>query len=69
MTQPATAPAYSNARRNRTFALGVAAGAVLMMLLTFAVGATGSTPRRQATAALTVTATGASSGDCALIHF
>ena len=57
MNEPASAPTFSKARRNRTFALGVAAGAVLMMLLTFAVGATGSTPRPQATATVTVTAT------------
>ena len=39
MTEPADAPKFTKARRNRTFALGVAAGAVLMLGDTPGIGA------------------------------
>ena len=48
MTEPADAPKFTKARRNRTFALGVAAGAVLMLGANLAIGATGNPARSAA---------------------
>lgn len=56
---PASPPRFTKARRNRTFALGVAAGATLMLLLNLAIGATADGSRPQATATTTLTVTAA----------
>lgn len=58
MIQPSQPATFSKARRNRTFALGVAAGAALMLVLNFAVNATAEKPAAttQPTTTVTVTA-------------
>ncbi len=56
MTEPADAPKFTKARRNRTFALGVAAGAVLMLGANLAIGATGNPASSQPSATVTITA-------------
>lgn len=56
MTKPTSTPTFTKARRNRTFALGVASGAALMLVLNLAIGATADNSRPQAGATVTVTA-------------
>ena len=57
MTESADAPRYTKARRNRTFALGAAAGAALMLGANLAIGATANSVSPQPAATVTVTAT------------
>lgn len=57
MNQPVDAPPFTKARRNRTFALGVAAGAALMLFLNFGIAASADkTAQPTATTTVTVTA-------------
>lgn len=49
-------PIYTKARRNRTFALGIAAGAALMLILNFAIGATADKSITEPSTTVTVTA-------------
>lgn len=56
MSQSDKTPRFTKARRNRTFAMGVAAGAALMLLLNFAIGATADKSQTEPTTTVTVTA-------------
>lgn len=56
MTQPADAPSFTKAGRNRAFALGVAVGAVVLLGANLAIGATVDTASPQPTVTVTVSA-------------
>ena len=65
MTSSDQPPLFTKARRNRTFALGVAAGAALMLLRNFAIGATADNtqpPTQQPSTTTTAVDPGATSG-------